>query len=722
MKRKTVTAGFAVIIATLTGVGAVGCNDSEAPHTHVYGEYVQEIAPTCTAEGVKGHFTCKDGDSFVDIEKNEIEDIRIPALGHDYSFVDQVNATTLASGVKAHFECTKCNLFFDENKQEVTQGSLVIPPITPHTHVYGEYVEEVAATCTADGMKGHFTCTENDSFVDLNHNELSSILIPALGHDYSFVEEIAATELATGVKAHYTCTRCPLLFDTDKAETTEEALVLAQLEHRHSFTDGKCACGEYEDSAAGENAKYIDGLEGAVMKYISSASFKGNLVSSTTSARVPLMYLKYVSGSLFSAAQMEQITGYLDMIHTLQDDNGYIQDVLWDESAAQTQGWNSIIDYCFSWSEMYSQYLQYAHANDLTDKYASDKTSVLHYVKSLNYWWQNPIPEKHFRLMGTDQPNVTIQGWVTKTINFTNGPIRRLARGLAGEGGSGGVSTWLPNLRDGILSLDEFFPEKHDLGMAWCDRVEREASNWDEEANGPIAQKVNWNWTYNPIVDDWYNAFYEIYCPTVSGAFCFGGYDLALLTAYNLGADIDEYASYPKAHALSWYEKDEDGNYKNDSSTPNWIGFTGRPLVATVLHGEEGFDVDYEKSVQYYFPDHDTGMSAVKPEERVTLDRLATDESLMNIEMTGGSSASPQCMLLTAMAMGIDLEHYVSTTGVEANLIEFWLKSLIKDGDGNYTVSTIDDAAMMIAYICQLKGIDAPSPMGLWNETLGVIG
>lgn len=79
---------------------------------------------------------------------------------------------------------------------------------------------------------------------------------------------------------------------------------------------------------------------------------------------------------------------------------------------------------------------------------------------------------------------------------------------------------------------------------------------------------------------------------------CAFGYSLPsvlALTAYNLGFDLQEAVPNSKTSLLAYYEKDENGNFKRNGGTPNWVGFTGRALASTTLRNEAEYDVKFEK-------------------------------------------------------------------------------------------------------------------------------
>lgn len=56
-------------------------------HVHELGTHHARVEATCTSAGTKEYYECADADctALLDADKNEIKDIKIPALGHDFS-------------------------------------------------------------------------------------------------------------------------------------------------------------------------------------------------------------------------------------------------------------------------------------------------------------------------------------------------------------------------------------------------------------------------------------------------------------------------------------------------------------------------------------------------------------------------------------------------------------------------------------------------------------
>lgn len=86
---------------------------------HDLGPWFDETKPTCCAVGEKGHYVCLCCEKYLDAELNEIDDLSIPALEHNYS-----NLIEETENLKTHYKCEKCNNYFDIDKCEISYESL----------------------------------------------------------------------------------------------------------------------------------------------------------------------------------------------------------------------------------------------------------------------------------------------------------------------------------------------------------------------------------------------------------------------------------------------------------------------------------------------------------------------------------------------------------------------------------------------------------------------
>lgn len=208
----------------------------------------------------------------------------------------------------------------------------------------------------------------------------------------------------------------------------------------------------------------------------------------------------------------------------------------------------------------------------------------------------------------------------------------------------------------------------------------------------------------------------------------------------NLGFDAKVVAPNSHAFLLSYYAKDVQGNYTKSSGFSNWIGFTGRPLVAgSVLRDEEAYDVAYEKTMQGLFPYEDNFDMNISIDDTVNLDRLCNFYGY-EIKSDYGSTEDSRFGILYGYINAIDMtkyqkevyhgavctgdgcEHHVDEQdGQVYDLVATWLSTLQKTDDGKYVLADCVDLAVAVAYLAYESGIQAPTPCGAYSSALPVI-
>ncbi len=232
--------------------------EAQLDHTHRTTK-VEGSAATCTDAGQKSYYICTCGKWFADSTANvEITDhssVVIPALGHTWTdatctapktcsvcgategtalghdhtekIEDAAHLRSEATKCTEHntywYECSRCDdisseKYFDGaavgphipgpeateyDDQVCLECGTVITPALGHTHVTTK-VDSIDATCTAAGQKTYYTCACGKWFADSTANveitDHSSVVIPALGHDWT---DATCT-------APKTCDRCDL--------------------------------------------------------------------------------------------------------------------------------------------------------------------------------------------------------------------------------------------------------------------------------------------------------------------------------------------------------------------------------------------------------------------------------------------------------------------------------------------------------------------------------
>lgn len=152
------------------------------------------------------------------------ENITTTALGHDYgNLVKEVPATCTKEGTKAHYECSVCHKKFikeGENYVVKTDAELVIAK-TSHTMTHHA---EVPATCTENGIKEYYSCSEcGFNYSDENGTtKLEDLTITAVGHHtYAYGSEPTYNieEVVEGGQKKYKCTGSIQCSKCDHIET-----------------------------------------------------------------------------------------------------------------------------------------------------------------------------------------------------------------------------------------------------------------------------------------------------------------------------------------------------------------------------------------------------------------------------------------------------------------------------------------------------------------------
>ena len=148
------------------------------------------------------------------------------AISHNLGALnEETPATCTANGMKAHYYCSDCRKFFDADKNETTEAALTIPATGDHT--FGTLIEEKPATCIEGGMKAHYKCTVCGKYVDADKKEttedaLKTPVSPYYGHNFGrWVEEEYATCQAPGRKGYKHCSICNKDYDASNTEITD---------------------------------------------------------------------------------------------------------------------------------------------------------------------------------------------------------------------------------------------------------------------------------------------------------------------------------------------------------------------------------------------------------------------------------------------------------------------------------------------------------------------
>ncbi|MBE6993751.1 MAG: hypothetical protein E7423_03810 [Ruminococcaceae bacterium] len=171
--------------------------------------------------------------TYFDYDFNDIEytvdmaavTVKAGETPHTHTLVktDEVPATCTAEGTKAYWTCSDCGKMFSD---EAGTAEITAPEkIAKLDHTWGEWTETKPATETEEGEEER-TCSVC--------GEKETRTIAKLDHVHTLVktDEVPATCAAEGTKAYWTCSDCGKMF-SDEAGTTEITAPekIAKLDH-----------------------------------------------------------------------------------------------------------------------------------------------------------------------------------------------------------------------------------------------------------------------------------------------------------------------------------------------------------------------------------------------------------------------------------------------------------------------------------------------------------
>lgn len=435
-------------------------------------------------------------------------------------------------------------------------------------------------------------------------------------------------------------------------------------------------------------------LKSSIAVYLSSDGFESAFLNARTAqAQVPLQYLRYVKGSFYTVEIIEQLQSYLNLIEDIYAD-GKLLDSLFAGSGIASQGWYGISDYLYTWSLMYNRYLQWCGETGVADTaYTKYIEAISGYVKSIDDWQSNSQKKYSFNGKEITQANLYYEGY--NSLNNMSNASRRMTVEQFTE----------------LLGLVEQATGNHNGHQAFLTRYSEIADydSWESAQKNAFKTEVLGLW--------------KACMPVTQVSFGYSITNVLPLISHNLG--IKDATPYCDSVMLSYYEVDEtSGEFVKAGGTPNWVGFSGRPIAASLYREHSEYSQAYEKTMQGYFPYTDGWNQPL--DEMINLDRLC---NYYNHDLGTGANVAPEFALLTGMMHGIDMEHYIkevytdldSEVGKEYNIITLWRENLKKDDNGSYRIENTTDMAVAIAYCAMVEGINAPTPFGLYQKDVAVI-
>lgn len=451
-------------------------------------------------------------------------------------------------------------------------------------------------------------------------------------------------------------------------------------------------------------------LKESLKAYLQTDTFSKSVKDArTTQARVPLLYLRYVKGDFYTNEVVLQFKKYLNMIDGVIED-GKIKDSLFATSSASTQGWYGMLDFLYSWSAIANQYQQWCTETGTTDtSYWLYFVAIKSYISNIDTYLSNSNVKYTFKGEETTQSNLYYKGY--NAINNISNAKYRLSYDDFVE-----LLSLVAQATGNTDGHAAFLAEYKKIDFATIDAASDKNTQY-----GKIKPTIM--------------ALWKSCLPVTQVAFGYSAINVSVITAYNLGFDLETTVPYCSNYMLSYYEKDDEGNFKKNGGTPNWVGFSGRPLAGSVFRTNEKYDVKFEKTMQGYFPFTDGWNQPL--DEMINMDRLC---NYYNHTLTTNANVDPRYGLLYGFMNGIDMEHYVKEvyhsqvcTGEDCkyhideqdgqvyNIVTMWRESLKKDENGKYVISNNVDMAVAIAYIAHVYGVEAPTPLGLYNAAQACI-
>ena len=230
---------------------------------------------TCEEAGNSAYWYCdrcekyfSDAEGTKEIEKDSWI---IPKLGHDLTEHEAKEAACKQAGNSAYWSCKNCDKYFSdaEGKTMIEKDSWVIPALSHNMTLH----EANDATCEEAGNSAYWYCDKCEKYYSdaegTKEIEENSWIISAKGHFYGKeIAEVPVTCTEDGTKAHYKCSNCGKLFVKDGSDyvlTTEEALKIKSEGHKEETVGAKEPSCTKPGHKAGKKCsvcgKTLEGLE-----------------------------------------------------------------------------------------------------------------------------------------------------------------------------------------------------------------------------------------------------------------------------------------------------------------------------------------------------------------------------------------------------------------------------------------------------------------------------
>lgn len=203
----------------------------EIPALGHYTEHYEAKPATCTEEGNVEYWYCERCQKYFkdDSFKEEIEDIHIPAQGHDYTDVLPIwewKETAIAT-----FQCKRCN-----HSEIVRAASSDITSEITH-----------AATCIEEGIR---TYTATISFGGKDYQDTNTEIIARISHHLKYNEHVEETCSEEGKVEYWYCVQCQKYFNDKNASQEISDIIIPAKDHDYTDALAKWEWTEYEKAVA----------------------------------------------------------------------------------------------------------------------------------------------------------------------------------------------------------------------------------------------------------------------------------------------------------------------------------------------------------------------------------------------------------------------------------------------------------------------------------------
>lgn len=147
-----------------------------AEFTSLYGEKILDVA---TKMGVEGRFSY----GFAVLGREVILTLTVDGCTHQSKHTVEAKASTCKDrGWESHSVCDNCGRIFYLSGAPASEVPYL--PLSD-SHVLGERIDEIASTCTSNGVAEHYECEVCHAYLDDENKLLYTLVIPSTGHKYS---------------------------------------------------------------------------------------------------------------------------------------------------------------------------------------------------------------------------------------------------------------------------------------------------------------------------------------------------------------------------------------------------------------------------------------------------------------------------------------------------------------------------------------------------------